>query len=206
MNSTILTYFTHEREGFWRELQPGKTAKLSPCASGTCPGSCLLAARGEKPSGAEPYCAWLLPVEGEGLGHFRMVEGGAEGGERGRVYNPYVVRGHTPRSNHDHPLARAFLPAKHALLSEFYRLGHKASSHYACRNIVENELGREAQVHTMRIYNQHPEWLQLFLELAVDFLWDFATCAALPARTEAEIAIPLLLSPNARARQLLARD
>jgi len=178
-------FFTHEREGFWHPVQLDRGRER--CFKGICDRRCLLAARGEKPSGdgapgSPPYCAWLIPCEGEALGHYTMVEGGK--GEIGRVYNPYVVKGHLPSSRPDHPLARAFSPAKHALLTEFYRRGHKASYHFARDDQVEYELGREEQRLAMKIALDHPEWQELFLLLAKDFLWTFPVLPVSPSRAK----------------------
>lgn len=173
MNHIYPNFFiTHEREGFWHELQMGRD--IYKCLSGTCPRYCLLAARGDQHSSGQaetpPYCAWLVPLEGEPLGHFQMVEGGV--GEIGRVYNPHIIRGHLPGSLAIHPLSRAFHPEKHGILSEFYRRGNKASYHYAKGEPpFETELGTVEREFAMRIYHQHPEWHKLFHELSKDFLW-----------------------------------
>lgn len=192
-------FFTHEREGFWHPVQLDRGRER--CFKGICDRKCLLAARGDSArngkgenargdqhstgkAGDPPYCAWLIPIEGEPLGHYTMVEGGK--GEIGRVYNPYVVKGHLPSSLPDHPLARAFSPAKHALLTEFYRRGHKASYHFARDDQVEYELGREEQALAMRIAAAHPKWSELFFALAKDFLWTYLGNEPSTARAELE--------------------
>lgn len=232
MNHLYPNFFiTHEREGKWHELQPGRS--IEKCLSGTCPGYCKLSAAGDflatrgdqhvtkatdDTVQLRPYCAWLVPLEGEPLGHFQMVEGGV--GEIGRVYNPYVFRSHLPSAQDGHPLARAYAPEKHALLSEFYRRGHKASYHYAKDDApFEDELGREEQAAAMAIYHQHTEWTPVFAELAKDFLWSFSTMALISpllqpneggAGTAPVEATPVgavtqraaLLSPSAHARAI----
>lgn len=189
MNHLYPNFFiTHEREGRWHELQPGRD--ISKCLSGTCSRHCLLAAGRDQHSttgdGTSPYCAWLVPLPGEPLGHFQMVEGGK--GEIGRVYNPYVIRSHLPSAQLDHPLARAFPPAKHALLTEFYRRGHKASHHYAKDDEWEDELGRTEQDQAMRIALAYPEWLEVFCAIAKDFLWSFEAVASItPPRSVVQV-------------------
>lgn len=214
MNHLYPNFFiTHEREGKWHDLQPGRN--IEKCLSGICPGYCKLSAAGDflATRGGQhvtkatddtvqlrPYCAWLVPLEGEPLGHFQMVEGGV--GEIGRIYNPWVIRSHLPSAQDDHPLARAYAPEKHALLSEFYKRGHKASYHYAKDDApFEDELGREEQEAAMRIARANPEWLPVFLELAKDFLWSFETVLAKPSRETAPTR-PVLLSPSAHARAI----
>lgn len=239
MNHLYPNFFiTHEREGKWHPVEMGRS--IEKCLSGTCSRHCLLAARGDsarlgkgesargdqhstggEQAGGEQanvkpqYCAWLVPLEGEPLGHFQMVEGGV--GEIGRVYNPYVFRSHLPSAQIDHPLARAFSPAKHALLSEFYRRGNKASCHYAKDEPPwEDELGAAERDAAMAIARANPDWLPVFKELGVNFLWSFSTLFEAQSRACAELEPSpgkeqstrraVLLSPSAQARATATAD
>lgn len=216
MNHIYPNFFiTHEREGKWLELQMGRS--IEKCLSGTCPRFCqlaggkALAASGdqhstggdEKPVAPRAvYCAWLVPLEGEPIGHYQMVEGDV--GELGRVYNPYVLRSHLPSAQDGHPLARAYAPTKHALLSEFYRRGNRASYHFAKDEPpFEDELGRAERDAAMAIARANPEWLEVFKELSVDFLWSFTMLLEAQARDCAELEPT---PPSAQARAILARD
>lgn len=229
MNHLYPNFFiTHEREGKWYPVEMGRS--IEKCLSGTCSRHCLLAASGDSArlgkggnargeglpaSPPEVYCAWLVPLEGEPLGHFQMVEGGV--GEIGRVYNPYVMRSHLPSAQDGHPLARAYAPAKHALLSEFYRRGHKASCHYAKDDVpFEDELGAAERDAAMTIALANPDWLPVFKELGVNFLWSFSTLFEAQSRACAELepspgegAVTrrvVLLSPSAQVRATATAD